>query len=171
MGKKYLIASIALLSFMSWLLFQGSEVSVSQMSASIQSNLDEELRGQDELSLGISAEAEGRVWSVPDQYLFVFRENQLVAWSTNSFAPDISWSGNPGDHKFVKTLRGDFLTTTHLIDDGRVVISVIPLVERFRITNKYLSPVWNKEIFGDTHPALVATPADGYSPISIRGST
>lgn len=167
MRKSYLLTFVALLGLISWLLFRGSEASPQQASAAIARKLEYKLREQ----AGVVSRVRNQssIWSATDDHLFSFDGNQLVAWSTNSFAPDVSWLSDPGQPKFIKTLRGDFLATTSVSADGEVLLSVIPLIERYRITNKYLGPSWNRDIFGDRQPNLSAGPSGGSSPVEIDG--
>lgn len=106
------------------------------------------------------------VWTA-GQPLFLFKDNQLQAWSTNSFAPELSWVGEPGQLRLIRTLRGDFVAQTYVVDERSMILSVVPLIERFRITNRYLYPTWNEAVFGALRPTI--TDKDDGEPIAVGG--
>jgi len=167
MSKIYIAGFIALLILLSWGVYR--KVSRPDIVSRVEKNLERELRIHDDaLSTIVNSEI-NRVWGARDLHCFAFEGGQLVAWSTNSFAADISWAGKQGERKFVKTLRGDFIATTTNVKGG-FIVSVIPLVERYRITNKYLGPAWNTNVFGDARPILSGSPAGGAVPVSVHTS-
>ena len=98
-------------------------------------------------------------------YHFLVKQGRIVAWSTHLFVPEINWASLEGP-KWVRTPRGDYLIQS-LRRARDTVVSVLPLYEQFRITNRYLRPVWNEAIFREK-PQLLAEPGAALGlPVSV----
>src|SRR5690349_9895570 len=144
----YLTASIVLLAVISFVLSRDSSNDTSSVENTLSNGLQHELADLREAVDVIKQQDATKIWTA-GRYLFLFADGQLVAWSTNALAPDVSWIDKDGEVKFIKTVRGDFLAVTFQLRPDYVLLGVIPLMERYRITNSYLGPNWNKQVFGE----------------------
>jgi two-component system nitrogen regulation sensor histidine kinase NtrY len=164
----YLLAAVSALAVLITILSFDPGTRAPLGPEQLQSRIERVLLRVDEAAEGIRQKGTGQVWLAQDDYLFLFADGQLAAWSTNSFAAEVSWIGEPGQCIFIKTLRGDFLAKTYFLPEGEVLVGVVPLVQRFRITNSYLSPDWNSEIFGTTQPLLYPDVVTNAIPVAVN---
>src|SRR5689334_20615049 len=164
----YLTASIVLLAVIAFILSRDSTTDTSSVENNLSNGLQRELSDLHETVDAIKQQDAAKIWTA-GRYLFLFAEGQLAAWSTNAFAPDVSWIDNDGEVKFIKTVRGDFLAVTFQLRPDYVLLGVIPLMERYRITNSYLGPNWNKQVFGEGRPILSVEPIPGSIPVGRDG--
>lgn len=73
-------------------------------------------------------------------------ETGIIAWNRNQYLPDVSsWKG-PGALSFVSNQRGDFLLKKWPWKNG-YLINILTLRDRYLITNGFLFPHLNPEIF------------------------
>lgn len=165
----YLLASIAALAVLIFILSNDPGTSAPLSGDQLQSRVERELAALDEAAEYIGRRGTGHLWLAQKDYLFLFADGQLAAWSTNSFVADVSWIGESGQCKFIKSLRGDFLAKTYFLPEGEVLVGVIPLVQRFRITNSYLSPEWNADVFGTGQPMLSQDSETSAIPVAVGG--
>lgn len=89
----------------------------------------------------------GKIWSSGDYPFYILDDNKIVAWSTNFYEPEIPWFYDSRKEKFERSLRGDFIIKSWDMESGKILLVVIPLIEKYRITNRYLGPVYNHNIF------------------------
>lgn len=88
-----------------------------------------------------------KIWSSNNHPFYLRRGNKIVAWSSNFYEPEASWFSDSGKERYVHSLRGDFIVKAWPTPGGETLLVVIPLIEKFRITNRYLSTVYNPKIF------------------------
>jgi two-component system nitrogen regulation sensor histidine kinase NtrY len=171
MRYAYLTASIVTLAVIASFLSRNNDTDSETATARLREGVSNELARLSGVVESVIGSDLGRIWRTQDAYLFLFDEGQLTAWSTNAFAPDVSWIDAAGRPMFIRTLRGDFLAKTYMARDGYLVVGVVPLMERYRITNSYLTPEWNSEVFGNSRPILSTDPLPGsFSVQSEEGS-
>jgi signal transduction histidine kinase len=138
-----------------------------ETAANISANLGEELARVEAKALEI---ASGKAVLADAGYpAFLFRQGVIVGWSTNLFSPDVSWLNEPGGFNLVRSLRGVFVTRTWPAANNQTLLVVVPLVESFRITNKYLETTWNAAVFPEGK-AFSIVDTDGYD-ITLGGRT
>ena len=86
-------------------------------------------------------------WSQSPYSFFLVDSISIKAWSQNAFVPEINSLVESFEIKLFQSQRGDFLIRKWLLDNNHFLICVLPLAERFKVTNQYLRPQWNKLIF------------------------
>jgi signal transduction histidine kinase len=88
-----------------------------------------------------------RIWSSKDYPFYLLSDGKIVAWSNNFYEPEISWFFEAGNERYARSLRGDFIIKAWPTPTNQTVLVVIPLIERYRITNRYLGTYHNPAIF------------------------
>ncbi|HZY78806.1 MAG TPA: ATP-binding protein [Cyclobacteriaceae bacterium] len=88
-----------------------------------------------------------KIWASTDYPFYLLSNGKIVAWSNNFYEPEISWFFEAGKEKYVRSLRGDFVIKAWPTPTNQTLLVVIPLIERYRITNRYLSTRYNPAIF------------------------
>lgn len=87
------------------------------------------------------------IWTSNNYAFYILKNNEITAWSSNFYEPETSWFADPGEELYVRSLRGDFIIKAWAMQGDQTLLVVIPLIEKFRITNRYLSTVHNPKIF------------------------
>lgn len=140
------LASILFLLVAGTLQFAFNEDS----SGEIAKNVDRKLRAELAIA-GIEAEQivanPASIWTTSNHQFYLLKRNRIVAWSSNVYEPELSWFFESGKERYVHSLRGDFVIKAWGTPDNETLLVVIPLIEKFRITNKYLSTVYNPRLF------------------------
>lgn len=72
----------------------------------------------------------------------------VLAWSQHEHFPDLRLLQDTFRLRLVQSTAGDFIVLKQQESRLRALYSLVPLTRRYSITNKYLSPSWNPEIFG-----------------------
>jgi two-component system, NtrC family, nitrogen regulation sensor histidine kinase NtrY len=88
-----------------------------------------------------------KIWTSTSHAFYLADSTGILAWTRNSFVPDKSLLQESFNHKIVQNPYGDFLICKWPLSAIHFLICVIPLAERYKVSNQYLSPTWNKEIF------------------------
>ena len=88
-----------------------------------------------------------KIWTTTNHPFFLRKGNKVVAWSSNFYEPEALWFFESGKERYVSSLRGDFVVKAWGTPNNETLLVVIPLIERFRITNRYLNTVYNPRIF------------------------
>ncbi len=100
-------------------------------------------------------------------YHYRYQNFRLRAWSTNAFVPEMAWlPGNRIAH--VQIPRGDFLA----LQDVRgtdMKVTLIPLTERYRITNQYLETSFNPRLFPQGNATIYDSDALKGQPVEVDG--
>jgi signal transduction histidine kinase len=113
----------------------------------IKANVQRELEAANQQVVGIGSSPEEEVWNSTGYPLYLRKGNKLVAWSSNFYEPEPTWFEDSRKEKFARSLRGDFVIKSWQLSHDHTLLVVIPLIERFRITNRYLSTHYNPKIF------------------------
>ncbi|MBX2896148.1 MAG: hypothetical protein KF763_11940 [Cyclobacteriaceae bacterium] len=130
-------------SFLSEQLYNNRSNNV---TATISSNLETELAGlQTEAKQIITAKP--LVWSTLKGAHYLFENHELKAWSKTDFAPEARMLTDSSAEQFWQTPLGDFIVLRTSAPTGEVLISMLPLLRRYPITNRYLPTQLNIEIF------------------------
>jgi two-component system nitrogen regulation sensor histidine kinase NtrY len=135
--------SIFLVTF---LLLVGSNVCAADINEDINQKLTDEL-AQAELEAEQIISFPEKIWGASNHQFYLLRKNRIVAWSSNLYEPEISWFVDSGVARYVHSLRGGFIVKSWGTPDNEILLVVIPLIEKFRITNKYLGTNYNPRIF------------------------
>lgn len=168
-----LLIALLLLSVVAGLLFAKkatTHASVDDLTKRIESNLIEVLANTEgEATRILQNLQQGDTSLRSEDYFLVLRNDEIVGWSDNRFLPSPRLLTDNVQLKFIKTGAGEFLVRRWDVDAERVLVALIPLRIHFKITNSYLSPSWNVEVFNTTD-VLVLEPSapQGYA-VSIQG--
>jgi two-component system nitrogen regulation sensor histidine kinase NtrY len=103
-------------------------------------------------------------------HFLVLNGDSIVAWNDHHFIPPPSALTDIFELKFIKTGNGEFLVKKWAIESNTFLIAIIPLHIQYKITNNYLTPYWNKELF-ETFDLALREPLEiqGY-PILHKGN-
>jgi two-component system, NtrC family, nitrogen regulation sensor histidine kinase NtrY len=114
----------------------------------ISSNLQQQLNEIEREAAGLSkVKVDDPRWIETNHLFFLIDEGGVKAWSRNNFLPDISLVADPFETKLIQSQRGDFLARKWGRANQSFLLCVLPLAERFKVTNQYLRPWWNASIF------------------------
>ncbi len=86
-------------------------------------------------------------WASVEGSYFLWNKDKIVSWSKNTFVPDAGLVKENFKLKYLKNQRGDFIIKKWSIDSSQFLIGVLPLLQQFKVVNKYLHPQWNETIF------------------------
>jgi two-component system nitrogen regulation sensor histidine kinase NtrY len=101
-----------------------------------------------------------KIWTTTNHPFYLRKGDRVVAWSSNFYEPEPSWFLESGKERYVSSLRGDFVVKAWGTPNNETLLVVIPLVERFRITNRYLNTVYNPRIFPPLKTITLAPKGD-----------
>jgi two-component system, NtrC family, nitrogen regulation sensor histidine kinase NtrY len=113
----------------------------------IYANVAHELAEVESLVANMGSEPERSVQSATGYPLYLRKGNKLIAWSSNFYEPEPTWFEDSRKERFARSLRGDFVIKSWQLSNDETLLVVIPLIEKFRITNRYLSTHYNPKIF------------------------
>ncbi len=80
-------------------------------------------------------------------HFLILSGDSITAWSDHHFIPPTSALTDSFELEFLKSSNGEFLLKKWEIRDDVYLIAIVPLHVQYKITNTYLAPYWNKEIF------------------------
>lgn len=86
-------------------------------------------------------------WSELKGSHFLMDSLRVIAWSDPEFLPDARQIQTDFKLKLVKNSNGDFLLRKHVFGSSKFLISVLPLYKKYSITNRYLIPQSNPQVF------------------------
>jgi two-component system nitrogen regulation sensor histidine kinase NtrY len=138
------IAAVSLMTFIGFHFFSSSRNSDEQIAHAISLNL------QDQLT---KAEAESRQliklneWSSLYHSFFLVDSSQLIKWNRNDFLPDLRLLRDTFSIRWIHTSRGDFVLKRIKIERRKELLTVIPLIEHYKIANDFLDTKWNTDLF------------------------
>ncbi|MEJ0032672.1 MAG: hypothetical protein WDO15_20980 [Bacteroidota bacterium] len=164
MLRKSLIFFIAsgvllLIAVVFYFALRGNDGSQLRITESIHNNLRIELA-----KASIEAEqivaSPSTIWTTTNHAFFLRKGNRVIAWSSNFYEPEASWFFESGKERYVSSLRGDFIVKAWGTPNNETLLVVIPLIERFRITNRYLNTVYNPRIFPKLKTITLTPKAD-----------
>ena len=113
----------------------------------VASNFSKELRAIDQEASRMIQTIETVDWSSLNRSFFLMDKSGVLAWSKNEFIPDEVLLKESFSVKYIKNHRGDFVICKWGIDSSRFLIGIIPLMEQFKVVNRYLQSHWNEAIF------------------------
>lgn len=154
----WLIAILLLLlrTFVDW-----NELEHNQLQDKIDAMLDIQHEVLDVLVTGYQEKAEIDITS--SIYLYrVFENGELIKWSDNKTLPPYSLLRRPDSVYYIDHATGKFIVQrTSFQQDGAIVefFSILPLQQKFRIQNKYLTDIINTNVF-EREPSWIDTSGD-----------
>lgn len=150
----FLSAFILLLVAGIFYTLTGGEDHSAELNQKINQRLSDQLAYAEKEAEAIIAQPQ-KIWSAPQHSFYLLKRNKIVAWSSNFYEPEISWFNDSGVARYVHSLRGDFIVRAWGTPNDETLLVVIPLIEKFRITNKYLGTTYNPYIFQRLRPVYI----------------
>lgn len=86
-------------------------------------------------------------WTQSAFPFLLFDSANLVAWTNAKYFPDVFENSTYDSLQLLQLNRGDFLIRKWRLDNQKLLVGILPLVERFKVNNEYLRATWNPEIF------------------------
>lgn len=86
-------------------------------------------------------------WSELDGAHYWIESGELKAWSVTDFAPDARIIADTSVLQFRQTALGDFIILRQRLNTNEALISMLPLVWRYPIANRYLQAQLNEAVF------------------------
>lgn len=88
-------------------------------------------------------------WSLLKGSHFLLDSLTIITWSRHDYLPDVKLMQDSFKVKLLHVSSGDYLIRKLRAGKSRFIISVLPLYQKYPIINKYLSPHWNRAVFGE----------------------
>lgn len=134
--------------------------STKDQSQQIASNLEHVLVTIGEEAKNIVEELQNGKNLPSSSFAFLLIKNDsLVAWNDHHFIPPVHHLLEDFDTKFLKENAGEFLVQKWKVDQSSFLVGIVPLHVQYKISNNYLTPRWNEEIFESQDIGLL-DPAD-----------
>ncbi|MFN0203948.1 MAG: hypothetical protein ACKVTZ_20680, partial [Bacteroidia bacterium] len=109
------------------------------------------------------------VWRNLRYSFFLYDSSSVIKWNKNDYLPDFRFLQEDFKVKFLQSSRGSFVIRKWKLKGDSTLISCIPLIEKYSITNRYLVPSWNVQIFsGDGLELMEAVSPEGF-PVKYNG--
>ena len=134
--------------------------SVAKLSQRISSNFERVIQQADEEANGILRDFKSKKSLPASPFVFlVVDHDSLLAWNDHHLIPPLHHLQGDFELKFLKENTGEFLVKKWNLDSGRFMVTIIPLHIHYKISNSYLTPYWNEEVF-DSQDIELLDPAD-----------
>jgi two-component system nitrogen regulation sensor histidine kinase NtrY len=151
-SKKYLVlplfSLLLLFGGVGWHKYFKTQFQEIQLTRSVSKNVEAAIQKLDTQASRIVETLSKRVKinPLPDAF-YLLDSGTVHAWGSNKFVPDPALLQDSFVVKYLKNHRGDYLIKKWTLDSGRLLVGVIPLLEQYKVVNKYLQPNWNRLIF------------------------
>ncbi|MFM8913826.1 MAG: hypothetical protein ACKOE6_13065, partial [Flammeovirgaceae bacterium] len=86
-------------------------------------------------------------WALAPYPFLLFDSTHLLAWTNAGYFPEAIGNVVHDSLQLLQLSRGDFLVRKWPLKDKKILVGIIPLVERFKVSNEYLHSTWNPAIF------------------------
>jgi two-component system, NtrC family, nitrogen regulation sensor histidine kinase NtrY len=118
-----------------------------QIGKLISKNVQKELDlVKSEADVLASSENNQEAWFSVSHSFVLIDHSGAVRWSRNDFVPDFSYLNEKFSVKLLQVQRGSYLLWKQSISDQQSLVAVIPLKEKWKVTNKYLRDTYNSKI-------------------------
>jgi two-component system, NtrC family, nitrogen regulation sensor histidine kinase NtrY len=110
---------------------------------------------------------QGRSLSGSSTQFVLINDEKILEWTDSHFIP--SFYSLSGDYRqrYLKLASGDFIVSQYGVDSTRSLIAVIPLHIQYKISNDYLPPYWNREIFAGNQTRIHQPESDRGAPVTL----
>jgi two-component system nitrogen regulation sensor histidine kinase NtrY len=113
--------------------------------------------------------AQNESFTIKSRYpYFIYEGQKLIYWSDNVFVPSYASIADASTLKLLKSGSSDYLAGKFALKDQKVLIFVVPLYRKFNITNEYLSPEWNRNIFPSGNITILDPDATIGVPVCVQ---
>ncbi len=79
---------------------------------------------------------------------YVFDNYRLTSWNDHLFVPRVSAMAENFTLRLLRDGNSDYLARKWVVDNKTFLVGVMPLYRRYQITNHYLEPQQNENVFG-----------------------
>lgn len=151
-SKKYLLlpllSLLLLFGGVGWHKYFKTQFQEIQLTRSVSKNVEAAIQKLDTQASRIveTLSKSVKINPLPDAF-YLLDSGTVHAWGSNKFVPDPALLQDSFVVKYLKNHRGDYLIKKWTLDSGRLLVGVIPLLEQYKVVNKYLQPNWNRLIF------------------------
>ncbi|MCB0492466.1 MAG: hypothetical protein KDC93_08625 [Cyclobacteriaceae bacterium] len=97
---------------------------------------------------------------------FLMDSINVLDWNKNEFLPDIHTVQGDFSVRLLQWPRGIFLLRKWAVGEGKFLLGVLPLQNRYKINNRYLISGWDKEIFL-SHDIVLSDPSGSGQPFAV----
>jgi two-component system, NtrC family, nitrogen regulation sensor histidine kinase NtrY len=154
------------------LVYFGSKpVSPQTIALTVSNNLEREIAQVDaeakEIMASLTTSESPPILPSTDHSFFLYEAMKLIAWSTNDFVPVAASVAEPFNLKLVKAGNGNYVAKKWRVSDHRFLIAIVPLVRNYTITNDYLKPEWNEDIFPSPNFDILEADANLGLPVCV----
>lgn len=101
---------------------------------------------------------------------YYYRGDSVVQWSDNSYVPLPGAVSDTFRLKLLRSGSSDYLVRKWPIDARSWLIGVLPLYRKYNITNDYLRPSWNTDVFPVDNVSIQEDNDVSGTPVCIQGA-
>ena len=113
--------------------------------------LEKELQQMDHYAAGIISELKNSgVREVPPSApysFYIFNNYRLTSWNDHLFVPRASAMTETFTVRLLRDGNSDYLARKWIVDNNTFVVGIMPLYRRYQISNHYLEPQRNENVF------------------------
>ncbi len=142
-----------------------SPIAIADVISNRLSNEIEKAEAEGELLVSTGSESG---WENLKYSFFLYDSSSVVRWNKNDYLPDIRLVQEDFKIKFFQSSRGSFVVRKWKLKDSTLV-SCIPLFEKYSISNRYLVPFRNAQVFSSDGFELVEAGSNEGYPITFDG--
>src|SRR5690606_4164290 len=97
----------------------------------------------------------------------VYGHDRLRYWSDNKFVPPAQVLADNFQLRLLRIGREAYILKKDRIDENHQVVSLIMLLKEYTISNDYLEPEWNREVFPSPNFTVLEPGATSGVPVCI----
>jgi two-component system, NtrC family, nitrogen regulation sensor histidine kinase NtrY len=143
-----LLSTLFLLAGLAYHAWYKSNLTTAAMAKKISANLRQQLIEMENEAERLSkVKFDDPIWAKTKHTFFLFDTTGVRAWSRNNYLPNSGLLSGHFEVKLIQSQRGDFLIRKWGRGERSFLVGVIPLAERYKVSNQYLSPQWNAALF------------------------
>jgi hypothetical protein len=101
----------------------------------------------------------------------ILDHGQLITWGDHHAIPPVRLLTEDFETKFIHTGSIDGVARKWKVGDDKFLVAFIPLHTEYKISNEYLTPYWNDDVFPFHSLALIDPSADQGYPVQIKKKT
>ncbi len=166
----FLLAGTVLLLGVGVNFFFVKEASPDNIVFAITKNLAKEIEVLDAEANRLIASQEDAEWNRVSHSFFLMDSSTVLRWNQNKYLPDPSLLQGDFKIKSLQDSRGSFIIKKWKHIDHQYLLAVLPVYEKYAITNRYLVPAWNPRILSSSNAEILDVTSDEGYPIIGEGS-
>ena len=166
----FCFAAAALLNLYAYLVHPDAEQTDGQVSAQVHTALRKAVRDMNRVKpylVGDTVNFHDLLRNKPYYPTFIYKNREAVFWTDHTLVADRVGNTFIQEPQVVESKFGKFLVSGTVYGPYQIQV-YIPLERVYGITNKYLSPGLDKEIFGNQPFRIVVDPASRLMPVMYQ---